>query len=263
MRLLNKFRNNLLRLLIICSVFLTVGNLFAAGPRGTVRKGVDFYNSEEYDKALAEFLAGMQDAPDRDELSYDVGTAFYKLQKYPEAMSAFSKSIEGQNPAIASEAWYNLGNSLVNDGNLEDALGAYKNSLILNHGDIDAKFNLETVRRLVQMQQQQQQESGESDSTQQNKDQEQQAEKQQGEDEKQKSEPNEDEKEDEQQAQNDQDSEGEPQDSTGQPQPEELGDMTEEEAQQLLQAMQGDELEAIKEKLRRQFGEPKRVEKDW
>jgi len=252
--------------LLLFIVVMVEGDLFAAGPRETVRKGVDYYNSEEYDKALAEFLSGLQDAPDRDEFSYDVGTAFYKLQKYPEAMSAFSKSIEGENPTIAGEAWYNLGNSLVNDGKLEEALGAYKNSLKQNHNDVDAKYNLETVRRLMEMQQQQQQqqqEGGESDSTQQEQDQEQQAEKQGGKGENQKPEPNEEEQEEEQQAQQAQDSEGEPQDSTGQPQPKDLGDMSEEEAQQLLQAMQGDELEAIKEKLKRQFGEPKRVEKDW
>jgi len=253
-----------LGLIFALSVYFLAGDLSAAGPRKTVSKGIDYYNAEEYDKALAEFLTGVQNAPERDEVSYDVGTAFYKLQKYPEAMSAFSKTIEGQSPEVIGDAWYNLGNALVNDGKLEEAIGAYSNSLKVNHTDMDAKYNLETVRRLMKMQQQQQQQQGgESDSTQQQQQQNQQPEPQDGQGDNAKPEPNEDQQENEQQAQNNPNSDGEPQDSTSQPKPEDMNEMSEEEAQQLLQAMQGDELDAIKEKLRRQFGKPKRVEKDW
>jgi len=39
--------------------------------------------------------------------------------------------------------------------------------------------------------------------------------------------------------------------------------MSKEEALQVLQAMENDELEAMREKLKRQFGEPKRTQKDW
>ncbi|MBT3233768.1 MAG: tetratricopeptide repeat protein [Calditrichaeota bacterium] len=247
-------------LLIVLFAFLTFSTVLAEKPREAVRKGIDLYHDKEYDRALAEFMAARQDAPDREELDYDLGAALYKLEKYPEAMGAFAKVLEKEEPELAADAWYNLGNTLARSEKFEESLGAFKNSLRLRSDDEDTKYNLETVLKMMQMQQQQQQqqqEGGEQDSTQQQEKQDQQ--------EQQKQEQNEEQKEEEQQQQQEQEEQSPP-DSTQQAQPQEEeneSEMTEEEAMQLLQAMENEELEAMKEKLKRQFGKPKRAEKDW
>jgi len=229
-----------------------MATLAADSPRKTAKKGIEHYHKAEYDKALAEFMAGIEAAPDRDELKYDMGAALYKLEDFENASAAFGQAAAEENSKIAADAWYNLGNAMFKSGDLEKAIKAYKNSLYLDHQDKDTKFNLEQALMMQQMQQQQQQQQP-GDSTQQQEQQQEQQQQQQK-------------QEEEQQQQQQQQAQADSSDTEEeQPQPQEQKetDMTPEEALQLLQAMENDEQEAQKEKLERQFGKPKRVEKDW
>ena len=223
-------------LLALALALPTLG--LADNPHQAIRRGVAHYGREDYDKALAEFLAGVQMAPDRPEARYDHGTALYKLQNYPQAAESFAKAAE-KGEKLSLESWYNLGNSLFRAGKMPEAAQAYKNALRLNHQDKDAKHNLELALRAMQMQPQQQQQQQKQQQQSQPKEQE--------------------------QAQAQPDSVRMEQDTTAQqnPQPQEQGEMTREEALQILQAMENNEQEAQKDKLKRQFGEPKRGGKDW
>ena len=226
-------------ILIVC--LFGMAPILAQTPRQSTARGVNHYNDGEYDQALTEFLIGLQAAPDRSELNYDVGAAQYRLQNYPDAAGAFSGAIQrGGDQQLTGDALYNLGNTMFRAGQYEDAINAYKAALMANHDDQDAKHNLELSLRMQQMQQQQQQQQ----------DQDQQQEQ---------SEPD---SSDQQQQQQDQDQSDTPDEQQPQPQPQQT-DMSQEEARELLQAMQGDEQEAQKDKLVRQFGQPKRVERDW
>jgi len=230
---------------------MAVAPLYADTPRGSVNKGISHYNKDEYDKALAEFLAGLEKKPERGEIQFDAGTAYYKLNKMPDAVNSFSKALENEKPEVAAKAWYNLGNSLAGAQKLKEAVGAYKNSLRLKHDDADAKHNLETVLRMMQMQQQQQQnQQSDQDSTKQDQQQQAQADS-----------TRQAQQDSTQQAQADSLQQAQ-QDSSGRAD-QNKNEMSEQEAMQLLQAMENDENEAVKDKLRRQFGEPKRAEKDW
>ncbi len=238
-------------------IFLTLGMAssptMAQSPRQSASKGIDHYEKEEYDKALTEFLAGIEKGGDNPELRYDLGTALYRLQQFPEAADAFNKAA-AKNPKLAADAWYNLGNAMFEGQKYDDAVKAYKNSLKLNSADKDAKHNLEMALRAKQMQMQQQPQQSQSgqDSTKQQQQQQKQQQQQQKDDQK---------DQQQQQAQTGQ------QDSTKAEQPKpkegEENKMSKEEAMQLLQALESDEHDAQKEKLIRQFGEPKKVQKDW
>lgn len=233
-----------------------VNPAFADSPRSAASRGIKNYNQEEYDKAMTEFMFGLEKAPDKPELNYDLGTALYRLQQYPQAADAFNKAAAKKNPKVASNAWFNLGNSLFQAQKYDDAVKAYKNSLILNHDDQEAKHNLEVALRMKQVQQQQQQQQNQQDKNQQKQQQQQ----QKGEQNKQDQEQKQNEQKQQQAAQ---DSSATPPDSSQQPQMAQNGPMSREEALQLLQAMEGDEQDAQKQKLIRQFGQPKRVSKDW
>ena len=60
-------------------------------------------------------------------------------------------------------AWYNLGNTLYRQGALPESLEAFKQALRADPADIDAKHNLERVLEQMQQQQQQQQGDGENE----------------------------------------------------------------------------------------------------
>ena len=240
-------------LFILLGLGLTSTPSFAQSPRKSASKGITHYEKEEYDKALTEFLAGLEKAGDHPELRYDLGTALYRLQQFPEAAEAFDKAAQ-KNPKLAADAWYNLGNSMYEGQKYDDAVKAYTNSLKLNHDDKDAKHNLELALRAKQMQMQQQPKESQSgqDSTKQ----------QQKENKQQQQKPKDDEKKQQEQQAN----EAQPDSSKAdqpKPKPGDENKMSKEEAMQLLQALEGDEQDAQKEKLIRQFGEPKKVQKDW
>jgi tetratricopeptide (TPR) repeat protein len=221
-------------------------------PRKSAAKGIKHYDKEEYDKAMTEFMAGLEKAPDRPELKYDLGTALYRMQQFPQAADAFNKAAQ-KNPKIAADAWFNLGNSMYEGQKFDDAVKAYKNALKLNHEDKDAKHNLEMALRAKKMQQQQQQSQSGQDSSGQKKQQQQQ--KQQDGQQQQ--------RQQQQQQQQQMAQADSSKDEQNKPQPSDQNKMSKEEAMQLLQALESDEQDAQKEKLIRQFGEPKKVRKDW
>ncbi|MBM3329059.1 MAG: tetratricopeptide repeat protein [Calditrichaeota bacterium] len=244
--------------LIGAVLLLSADALYADSPRKSASRGVEHFKREEFDKALAEFMAALDKDPSRPEIRYDLGTALYKLQQFPQAAEALSKAASSSDPKLAGNAWFNIGNALLGEQKFDEAVAAYKQALKLNHQDEDAKHNLEMALQMKQMMQQQMQ--ARSDSTGQKKDQQQNQQKSQLQQDKQSQE---EEQQEPQQAMNGADSTGQNEDE---PQPEQMaerGPMSREEARKLLQALENEEQEAQKEKLKRQSGEPARPEKDW
>lgn len=85
------------------------------------------------------------------------GTAAYGDQNYPAAADAFANE-------DSADAWYNRGNALAAQGELDAAIDAYKNSLEREPDQEDAIKNLKTLEQLKdQQEQQQEQQQGDSE----------------------------------------------------------------------------------------------------
>jgi tetratricopeptide (TPR) repeat protein len=136
--------------------------------------------------------------------------------------------------AGAKSAWYNLGNALYRQQQLQESLEAFKQSLRLDPADTNAKHNLERVLQELQQQEDQQQQDQEQDDQQQD----QQNEDQQNED------PQDDQQNDQEEPQdqpNQNQNQDEPGAEDGQGEPrQEPGQMTQEEAERLLDAVNED-----------------------
>ncbi|MCK4747177.1 MAG: tetratricopeptide repeat protein, partial [Bacteroidales bacterium] len=80
-----------------------------------------------------------------------------------------------------AHVWHNIGNSLLESQQFAQSIEAYKNSLRLNPGDQDTKYNLAYAKKKLQEQEQQQQEqqNQEQDQEKQEQDQDQQQQEQQ------------------------------------------------------------------------------------
>ena len=165
------------------------------------------------------YLEGLAAVPESGLIRFNDGNALYKGEDYQRAVEAYQRAIETGDPALVGSAWYNLGNAFYRQQQLEESLEAYKQALRLRPADVDAKHNLERV--LEQMQQQgQQQEDGE-----QNQDEQDQQDQPQ--------------QQDQEQDGQQQPEEQEPQAGEGEPR-QEPGQMTPEEAQRLLEAIEED-----------------------
>ena len=215
------------------AALLCPATVLAQAGRAEAREGNRLYDEGRFDEAHQRYLEGLAAAPESGVLRFNDGNALYRSDDYQRALEAYQRAIESGDPELASSAWYNLGNALYRQQQLEQSLEAYKQALRLDPSDVDAKHNLERV--LEQMQQQQQEQGGEQDQEQQDQqdqqgenpqDQEPPEEQQDGRDQQQPQQP--DQPQDQQQPQG----QGAPEPAPGQ--------MTPEEAERLLEAVDED-----------------------
>lgn len=253
-------------LTIILALTFIQTEIFAQGAgRAKVLEGNRFYAEEKFDEANDKYRDAQVDNPESPIIHFNVGDALYQKRNYEEAMKSFQSAVQKTNdPQLQAQSYYNLGNTLFRLDKWQESIAAYQQALKLNPNDEDAKFNLEYVRRKIkenaqkqpqdqQQQQQNQQQKQEQNQQDQNgeKDQEQQQQQQEG----QEGEQNKDQNEQQQQEQE------EEQQQTAQQQPK-PGELSKEDAERLLEALQNQEKEAQKKRQAQVRGRV-RVDKDW
>jgi Ca-activated chloride channel family protein len=71
------------------------------------------------------------------------------LGKFEEADAAYHQTLKAKNPQLAAKAWYNLGNNFLQQGKFADALEPYVRALKINPKDEDALNNLALALRFL------------------------------------------------------------------------------------------------------------------
>lgn len=206
--------------------------------RERVREGNRLYEEGRFAEAHQKYLEAMAEAPESPIIPFNDGNALYQDADYQRAMEAYQRAIETGDPRLASSAWYNLGNALYRQQQLEESLEAFKQALRLNPQDGDAKHNLERVLEQMQEQQQQQGDDPEDeDEDEEEDDQDQQNPQDQDQDQDQQ---NRDPSDGEQNEDEQPESPPQGQEPPEGEQPPQQGDMTPEEAERLLDAIEED-----------------------
>lgn len=257
--------------------------------RREVRRGNRSFEREQYDGSIERYRRALTLADSCWEATYNLGNALYKremrllereasaaqpspmLPQQPgmgmsgeeaqkEVAARFDEAVQLLSLAAAdtlrtreerAEAYYNLGGVQFAQQKLQESLQSLRQSLKLNPGDEDAKFNYTFVKRLLENQQDQQQQGGGEQNQQQN----QQDQQQQNQDQQQQDQPqNPEEQNSEPQPENQ-----EPQEQPQQPQP---GEISPQEQAQMLDAIQAQEDET-QEKLKERRGVVVRSAKNW
>ena len=136
-----------------------------------VRKGNREFKKENYKEAELEYFRALA----KDSLSfaanYNMANTLYRQENYDQALKYMEKIADAavDSPA-AADYYYNLGNIAIAKEDYQKAVDAYKQSLLRNPGDLDAKENyIYAKEKLKQQQEQQQQQQQNQD--QQNQDQ--------------------------------------------------------------------------------------------
>lgn len=205
-------------------------------------EGNALFEKGEYEAALRRYLEAQQEARDRPALHFNAGDALYKQGKYAEAMQELGRAAEGDHPHLAASAYYNLGNALFRQEKFQEAVGAYKKSLQLNPGDVDAKANLELA--LEKLDRDNQQQKGQDQQDQQQQDQQQQD--QDGRDEQDQQQQNQQDQQQQDQQQQDQNADDNREDQQREERRAQPEEMTPEEAARILNAMREREEESQK-----------------
>ena len=238
--------------------------------RGLVRKGNRLFDKERYTQSADAYQHALNHDSTSFEARYNLGntmirramtdtTAYADPQSSAAKMSqGFISQAEGLLQAAAADslrtaderadAFYNLGNSQFIQQKLQEALKSYRQSLVLRPDDMEAKYNYALTKKLLEQQQQQQQDQQNNDQNQdqqqdenQNQDQNQQGDNNQDQNQNQDKNDQNDNKQDkneDQQGGGDNEQKEQPQQPQGQ---KPKSGMSEEQQQQLLNAIQAQE----------------------
>jgi Ca-activated chloride channel family protein len=142
-------------------IFLVTGLFFkitAQEEKKLIRQG----NNEYKDNKFADSEVLYRKAIDKNKMSkeagFNLGDALYKQNKFDDAGKQFLDNASLMtNNSKKSANLYNLGNSFLKNNKIQESIEAYKNSLKLNPGNKEAKYNLAYAQDLLKMQQQKQQ----------------------------------------------------------------------------------------------------------
>jgi Ca-activated chloride channel family protein len=157
----------------ICILFL-VPDAGAVSVAGQVDRGNKAYKTGNFDQAADLYQQALIIDPKSASVEYDLGTAFYKKGDYANALGHLQKALLTEDPLIAQQVHFNLGNTLYMSGislqesniqqaidQLEKSLGYFQKVLNAVPKDTDAKSNYDFVKneleRLKQKQKEQQQ----------------------------------------------------------------------------------------------------------
>ena len=254
----------LVNIIILLIILIPAGANAQKGDR-LVRQGNKYFDKGDYKEAEIRYLKSLQSRGDEHKGLYNLGDAFYMQNNFKDATAAFdSLKTFKMNDATRSSAYYNLGNSLLKlakDSSqlagqaLPASIDSYKQSLLLNPEDMDAKYNLAYAQRLLKQQQQQQQ----NKQGQQNKDKQEQDKQQQNQQQKQ------DQQQDQQKQQQQQSQEQKAQQQKQQQQQAQQEQISKEDAERMLEALKNDEKHTLENLKKAQIKSMKKVrtDKDW
>ncbi len=238
--------------LIIFMLSMVASGASAQVDRQDVRRGNRDFRKENYREAEIDYRKALV----KDSLSvaanYNLAGTLYREGDMANAAKALERIKEvAPSSSSASDYYYNVGDVAIAQQNWQGAVDAFRQSLLLNPGDLDAKENyIYAKKKLEEQQNQQQDQNNDQDNQNQDNNQNDQDQNQDDQDK------NEDKQDDNQD--NDQNQKNQPQ--QGQ-QPK----ITPQAAQQMLQAIQAKEKET-QDKVNRQKAEAlksRQKEKNW
>lgn len=238
--------------------FLLVMNLIDLGLMAQaenrfIRRGNSAFERGEFNEAEIDYKKALEKNNSSAVGKFNLGSSIHEQKNYEEAATIFESLSRLNLPAEKrSKSFHNLGNSLMNMQQYGPAVDAYKNALRLNPSDTDTKYNLLYAQQMLK-QQQNQQNQNQDQNNDQNQDQQKNQDQQQQQN------------QDQQQQQQNQQQEGQQQDSRqeqAQGQPKQI---SKEDAERMLQALQDRERKTLEKLKMEQLKNAKRVktEKDW
>mgnify|MGYP003970931357 CR=1 FL=1 len=238
--------------LFILSLLMCITS-FAQNKKSFLRDGNELYTDSSYNDAEMQYRKSLEKDQDYFNASFNLADAVYKQERYEESSALFD-ALKDDAPTKAdlAKVYHNLGNSLVKEQKLAEAIDAYKSALRINPNDKDTRHNLALSQQQKQQQEQEQEnkEEEEEEEDKENKD-EQKENKEGGNKEEEK-----DNKEQEKNQENKEKQEDKPE--------KKKEEMSKETAEKMLEAIQQQE-KNLQEELQKKKVKGKRVKvlKDW
>ena len=202
-----------------------------------IRAGNRLYKEKKYTEAEIEYRKALQKNNKSFEANYNLGNALFRQGKYDKAFEHYKNALPlTSDKQKTAYDFHNLGNTFMSGGKIEEAISAYKTALKNNPKDNETRYNL--AYAMSQLKKQQQDQNQNQNSNDNDKDQ------------------NQNQDNEKQQPKNNPDKKEE------QPQPQQP-QMSKENAQQILEALQQDELDTQEKAKNAQKRTVRKTDKDW
>ena len=139
--------------------------------RKDVRRGNRDFRKENYKEAEINYRKALVKDSTSFAANYNLGNALYRMNDFQQAGKSYEvlKSSASGNPG-ASDLFYNMGNVAVQAKDWQAAVDSYKQSLLRNPSDLDAKENYIYARKMLENQQNQQNKQNNNKDNQDNQD---------------------------------------------------------------------------------------------
>jgi len=115
------------------------------------KKGIESYDNGQTEEAISAFSESLS-KNDHGEVYNNLGNVFFKENDLEKSESMYLHALDRFKGDKKAKVYYNLGNIAYSKGDLNKAFDSYKESLIINSEDIDAKINLEIVLQKMMQQ---------------------------------------------------------------------------------------------------------------
>ena len=136
-------------LIFITVLVLLVSGCADPGVFYSVWNGNNDFARGDYQSANIAYLRALQGGVYSDYISYNLATVYYALGEAPAAMAEWENSSRSLDDDVLFRTVYNRGVLNFELGRYTEAFEDFKNALIINPGDMDAKINLEySLRRM-------------------------------------------------------------------------------------------------------------------
>lgn len=224
-------------ILVLIAALLISASANAQKERKYIRDSYNQYTDGKYEDAQESSVRALAEAPNSYEANYNYACSLFKQEKVDEALEKLNQMAQNEtDKEHISQLYHNIGNCHYVKGEFEKSIDAYKKSLRANPDGEEGfrtRYNLVAAQKMLQQDQNQDQN--------QNKDQQQQQQQQE-----------------QQQQQQDQQ-----QDQQQQQQQQQQNEMSKDDAQRILDALQQDENKLQEERKKIKAPANRNIEKNW
>jgi Ca-activated chloride channel family protein len=134
-------------------------------------EGNQAFLGQAYQDALAAYQGAQIENPELAEPYYNAANALYREGNYEAALEQLQHALSlAGNDQLAENNLYNIGNNFFNIQDLQNAIEAYKQALLIDPEDQEAKYNLELALQQQEQQEQEQQQEQNQEEQQQDQD---------------------------------------------------------------------------------------------
>ncbi len=244
---------HLFLLSVVCCLFSNaqLNQLSTTPEKKETRNGNKQFDKGIYTDAEASYKKALDKKNNMPEATFNLGDAVYEQKRYDEAAKQFQLSAQtNTDKTIKAKAYHNLGNTFLEQQKWEEATKAYKEALKNNSKDADTKYNLAYANAMLIQQRNQDK---------QNKDN-----KDKKDDKKDKKEDKQDKNKDDKNKDHNKDQQSKNQDKKDQQQKAQQPKLSKEEAEKMLQALQGEEQKTNQKMQQKQMKVVNvKIDKDW